>query len=384
LANNSFSCESQQNEECSSSKIENKCHDLKQDRITERRPSSPKYCTMNSVIISPAPSRQSSIRLSHPRTRAETLNIPNTWMGLESVPSSQRVRKLSQPTYSDPKLNPSYSFYGEERAYDFPSKGHSSLYAEDDYRSAAGQFLDSTCPCSPRYSLDSGSSTEEKTPSETSQGATRAYNRFLLFVAATLLIVLVVTGITVVSKKMGKTTKIDIVEVIEILKSKQTEGPKKEELTTTTRTPKNFPNRNDAETFATTRRTILKNRNKVETSREEVEVICCKIVSIVSQDKVAQVYPTILGDYRRTKIVSERPIYAKLGAPIRYLSQPQSDTHVLGYSWGVSQTPKAKWGYIRSSKAGPCPTLAGKWKVFDRDTKRWIEDSTLQIVCKDP
>ena len=108
-----------------------------------------------------------------------------------------------------------------------------------------------------------------------------------------------------VSKKMGKTTKIDIVEVIEILKSKQTEGPKKEELTTTTRTPKNFPNRNDAETFATTRRTILKNRNKVETSREEVEVICCKIVSIVSQDKVAQVYPTILGDYRRTKIVSE-------------------------------------------------------------------------------
>ena len=189
-----------------------------------------------------------------------------------------------------------------------------------------------------------------------------------------------------VSKKMGKTTKIDIVEVIEILKSKQTESPRKEEMTTTTRKPKNY--RNDAETFATTKRTtsriILNNRNPVENTTEEVDIICCKIVTIVSQDKVAHVYPTILGDYRRTKIVSERPIYAKLGAPIRYLSQPQSDTHVLGYSWGVSQAPKAKWGYIRSSKAGPCPTLAGRWKVFDRHTKRWTEDSTLQIVCKDP
>jgi hypothetical protein len=33
---------------------------LTEDVMDERRPSEPKYCAMNSVIISPAPSRQSS------------------------------------------------------------------------------------------------------------------------------------------------------------------------------------------------------------------------------------------------------------------------------------------------------------------------------------
>ena len=190
--------DSQQNEECSSFPKENECPDLSHERIAERRPSSPKYCTMNSVIISPAPSRQSSIMLSHPspRTRAETLNIPNRWLGMESVPSSHRVRKISQPSFSDPKLNPTYSFYGEERAYDFPSKDHTSLYSKEDYRSPAEQFLDSTCPCSPRYSLQSDNSRQESNHSETTNKAARAYNRFILFVAATLLLVLIVTGLS--------------------------------------------------------------------------------------------------------------------------------------------------------------------------------------------
>ena len=193
-----------------------------------------------------------------------------------------------------------------------------------------------------------------------------------------------------VSKKFGKTTKIDIVEVIEILKSKQTEKPKKEDTTTTTtKRPKtkNFPaTKNDVETFIT-KRTFPKDiphRKKVDTATKEVDVTCCRIVNIISRGLVSQVYPTIMGEYRRTKMPSDRPIYAKMGSPMRYLSQPQSDQQVLGYSWGVSQTPKAKWGYIRSSKAGPCPTLAGKWKVFDKNSKRWLEDTTLQIVCKEP
>ena len=141
---------------------------------------------MNSVIISPPPSRPSSIRLNRPRMRAETMNVPNTWVGSQSLASSPRARKISHPTYS---------FYGEERAYDFPSKSHSSqLYADDDYRTAAGQFLDSTCPCSPSYSPEPVTTREENMNMENNKETTRDYQRFLLLVAAILLLILLVTG----------------------------------------------------------------------------------------------------------------------------------------------------------------------------------------------
>ena len=158
--------------------------------MSGRRPSEPKYCAMKSVIISPKQSRASSVRLSNPRMRAETLTVPNTWIGSEPAPSSQRVRKISHP---------SYMFFGEDRAYDFPAKSNSSqLYADDDYRSVAGQFLDSNCPGVPTcsaHSPPSESSREENSLSQNRNSTTRAYHQLLLFVAATLLIVLLVTGL---------------------------------------------------------------------------------------------------------------------------------------------------------------------------------------------
>jgi len=359
-----YYCNQQENEERPSFNLANDSIDHAQEVIDRRRPSEPKYCAMNSVIISPPPSRQSSVRTLSPRMRAETLTVPNTWIGSESTPNPHRVRKISHPTYT---------FLGEERPYDFPGKSRSGLlYAEDDYRLAAGQFIDSSCPCVAKYpeptpETDRSSSMEENKPSQVRNDTTQAYHRLLLFVAAVLLFILLVTGITVATKRIGKSTKIDIVEVIEILKSKQTESPKVADTTTKRPFFKDIPD-----------------RNEVETVTEEVEMICCKVVRVQSTAKVAQVYPSILGEYRKTKMPSDRPIYAKLGSPMRYLSQPQSDKHVLGYSWGVSQTPQAKWGYIRSSKAGPCPTMAGKWKVFDKETKRWLVDKTLKIVCKEP
>ena len=105
---------------------------------------------------------------------------------------------------------------------------------------------------------------------------------------------------------------------------------------------------------------------------------------MLSTAKVANAYPSFLGKYRKTNIPFNRPIYAKDSLPVRYLSQPQSDKQVLGYSWGVSQTPEAKWGYIRSSKASTCPTMAGKWKVFDKRSRRWLVDNTLKVVCQEP
>jgi hypothetical protein len=175
------------------------------------------------------------------------------------------------------------------------------------------------------------------------------------------------SGITVATKRLGRTTKIDIVEVIEILKSKQTENTNIEE---TTQKKQFYEDVTDI---------IV-----VEKDTEDVEILCCEIVKMISTGKVVKAYPSILGEYRKTNIPSNRPIYAKDSPPIRYLSQPQSDKQVLGYSWGVSQTPEAKWGYIRSSKAGTCPTMAGKWKVFDKGSRRWLVDNTLKVVCQEP
>ena len=88
-------------------------------------------------------------------------------------------------------------------------------------------------------------------------------------------------------------------------------------------------------------------------------------------------YPHILGDYKHV----DSSTYTKPGATPLYLTKPEAKGLVWGYTWGVSQSAEAKWGYIRSRYTSPCPTMGGQWKVFDRDTKRWAVDTTLKVVC---
>ena len=177
----------QENGCCPSLKIENPPKEETEDLMNERRPSEPKYCAMNSVIISPAPSRQSSVRNISPRMRAETLAVPNTWIGKE--PDHHRVRKISHP---------SYTFFGEERTYDFPGESRSGLlYAEDDYRMAANQVQETNFPClekHPEPSPDKSFNMEESNSVQDRNDMTQVYHRLVMFVAVILLFILLVTG----------------------------------------------------------------------------------------------------------------------------------------------------------------------------------------------
>ena len=166
-----------------------------------------------------------------------------------------------------------------------------------------------------------------------------------------------------VTKRIVQSNKIDIVDVLKILRNKQIQGTKEQ----TTKT---------VEFFNDIFHPVTENIDS-----DKVDTVCCEFVSITSSDTLANLYPNILGEYRKTYQGTFQPIYAKYSNTVQYLSQPKSDSDVLDYSWGVSPTPEAKWGYISSSKSAPCPTMAGQWKVFHKDTKRWVVDKTIKVIC---
>ena len=169
-----------------------------------------------------------------------------------------------------------------------------------------------------------------------------------------------------VIKRSEQSSSVDIVEVLEIIRNTPVKNSEKEQTTE--------PDESFDEIFYHDAEII---------DSEETDNICCDVVIVISTDTVANFYPAILGEYRKTNLGTTLPIYAKGSTPVQYLSQPQSDGEVLGYSWGVSPAPEAKWGYIRSSKSAPCPTMAGQWKVFHKGTNRWGVDTTLKVVCKE-
>ena len=109
----------------------------------------------------------------------------------------------------------------------------------------------------------------------------------------------------------------------------------------------------------------------------KAESACCGHIKISSEGKVRAMYPHILGDYKHV----ESSYYVKPGPKPLFLTKPEPTELVLGYTWGVSQAAEAKWGYIRSGYTSPCPTMEGQWKFFDRNTKRWEVDTTLQVLC---
>ena len=118
---------------------------------------------------------------------------------------------------------------------------------------------------------------------------------------------------------------------------------------------------------------------------ERVKIDCCDVVEVYGGQKLKKMYPTIIGVYRKTKIPSFRPTYVKITPPTVYISQPEvhKNSPVLGYSWGLSKSPQAKWGYIRSTRTGACPTMAGRWKIYNKISQRWEEDDRLRVRCVD-
>ena len=112
---------------------------------------------------------------------------------------------------------------------------------------------------------------------------------------------------------------------------------------------------------------------------KDVELVCCEILSIISQGKTKEMYPFILGDYKQIK---ENPKgFLKIGQPKMFLMQPETPGYTWAYTWGVTRSLEARWGYIRSARAKPSPTWAGGWMVFDKNTRTFVVDETLQVEC---
>ena len=112
-----------------------------------------------------------------------------------------------------------------------------------------------------------------------------------------------------------------------------------------------------------------------------VEFYCCGRIQISSYGLVEEMYPFILGNYEQIETNHQQITFVKTGPPKMFLIQPETTEHVWGYTWGVSRSAKAKWGYIKSSSISPCPTMAGRWKVYDQNIKRWVMDKTLLVEC---
>ena len=129
------------------------------------------------------------------------------------------------------------------------------------------------------------------------------------------------------------------------------------------------------------KRIISNSIHYIEEDAEIIEMVCCKSIRISSRDRTKILYQFLLGEYKMVEREFMKPIYVKEGNRKLYLSQPVSQSRILGYSWGVSHTPEAKWGYVRSSKASACPDMAGQWKVYDKNMKRWSRDLTLSVTC---
>ena len=108
--------------------------------------------------------------------------------------------------------------------------------------------------------------------------------------------------------------------------------------------------------------------------------ICCKSIKISSSGRARHLYPSIMGDFKMVGRSSKTPIYIKPGERI-FLYKPERENHTLGYSWGVSHSPLARWGFIKSTLAGGCPDMGGGWRVYDRKMRRWAKDITMVIKC---
>ena len=128
---------------------------------------------------------------------------------------------------------------------------------------------------------------------------------------------------------------------------------------------------------------FLKNETVDVNNIDDTEIvqwneICCKSIKISSSGRTRHLYPFILGDYKITERKSNTPIYNKQDL---FLFKPARESSLHSYSWGVSRSPLARWGYIRSSLAGGCPDMGGRWKVYDGKMNRWAKDITLVVKC---
>ena len=202
--------------------------------------------------------------------------------------------------------------------------------------------------------------------------------QFLVLLAVSVIFISIIAflGVTMATERMDSSEDIDLAEVQKVLEILKAEN--KEEKTVREKVDETW---NEFAGEPTYRNELPDNIYEIEEDAETIEIDCCKSIRISSTASTKLFYPFLLGEYKMEKRESKKPIYVKAGQRTLYLSQPVSHSRVLGYSWGVSQTPEAKWGYVRSNKASACPAMEGQWMVYDRKINKWTKDITLSVKC---
>jgi hypothetical protein len=123
------------------------------------------------------------------------------------------------------------------------------------------------------------------------------------------------------------------------------------------------------------------NNNNHHIGKETEMVVCCKSIRISSTNQSPLIHPFLVGEYTLVERELLEPIYVKTGNRRLFISKPVSQTHNLGYSWAVGNSPGAKWGYMSSSKNSLCPDKAGPWQVYEKDINIWTSDHSINLEC---
>ena len=109
---------------------------------------------------------------------------------------------------------------------------------------------------------------------------------------------------------------------------------------------------------------------------------CCSKIRISSHRKVKEMYPFVLGIYEKMDTKDSQNIFVNSDPPEEmFLIQLKTTETVWGHTWGVSQSDEATWGFIISTGYLACPSMAGRWTVYDNSIKTWVSDYTLRVFC---
>merc|ERR1712150_263730 len=111
--------------------------------------------------------------------------------------------------------------------------------------------------------------------------------------------------------------------------------------------------------------------------------ICCDRIRIFSTGAASRYYPFLMGNYDKVMLQFEGKMflaYQKSDRSSLFVTKPTTDEFQF-YNWGVSRSPLARWGYLRSSYGGRCPTRSGEWKVYQAERQTWRPDYSLTLSC---
>ena len=138
----------------------------------------------------------------------------------------------------------------------------------------------------------------------------------------------------------------------------------------------------ETENIQIKREVEMKNGTVGDTKELVEDSLCCPRIRISSSGRALHLYPSLMGEYKLVKEMSELLLYKKTGQDM-FLYKPSSDTPGKKYSWSVSHSHKLSWGYLEGRWDGTCPNMVDTWRVFDYNIQQWARDITMRVICSD-